>query len=168
MVVFVGAGDIDKTAREWIAAAKARIGRSQAWDTFAESVRSLVSGATKVTREEPLAARTTLRVGGTARVYAEPAGEDDLRHVLSERPRRPRSPVFILGRGSNLIIPDEGVEGLVISLGHKAWSSFEKLADGRVRVGAGLRLKNLCGLAATAGSPVSSSWRAYPEAWGAP
>jgi len=150
MVVFVGAGDIDKTAREWIAAAKARIGRSQAWDTFADSVRSLVSGATRVTREEPLAARTTLRVGGTARVYAEPAGEDDLRHVLS-RAAAAKVAVFILGRGSNLIIPDEGVEGLVISLGHKAWSSFEKLADGRVRVGAGLRLKNLCGLAVTAG-----------------
>jgi UDP-N-acetylenolpyruvoylglucosamine reductase len=59
--------------------------------------------------------------------------------------------VFVLGRGSNLIVPDEGVDGLVICLSHKSWSGFETLPDGRVRAGAGLRLKNLCGLAAAAG-----------------
>jgi UDP-N-acetylenolpyruvoylglucosamine reductase len=57
----------------------------------------------------------------------------------------------MLGRGSNLIVPDEGVDGMVVSLGQKSWSGFEALADGRIRVGAGLRLKNLCGLAAAAG-----------------
>ena len=59
--------------------------------------------------------------------------------------------VFILGRGSNLIVPDEGVDGLVISLAHENWGAFEPRSDGRVWVGAGLRLKNLCGLAAKAG-----------------
>ena len=57
----------------------------------------------------------------------------------------------MLGRGSNLIVPDEGVDGLVISLSQKGWSGFETLSDGRLRAGAGLRLKNLCGLAAAAG-----------------
>ena len=57
----------------------------------------------------------------------------------------------MLGRGSNLIIPDEGVEGLVISLAHESWANFEPRPDGRVWVGAGLRLKNLCGLATKAG-----------------
>lgn len=150
MVVFVGAGDIDRTAREWIAAARIGIERSHGWDSFADSARAGMLPASKLTREEPLAGKTTLRVGGTARVYAEPAGEDDLRRLLSSAAAA-KVPVYILGRGSNLIIPDEGVEGLVVSLGHKAWSAFEKLPDGRVRVGAGLRLKNLCGLAATAG-----------------
>ena len=60
-------------------------------------------------------------------------------------------PVLVLGRGSNLIVPDEGGEGLVICLSHKSWSSFERLPDGRVRAGAGLRLKNFCGLATAAG-----------------
>lgn len=59
--------------------------------------------------------------------------------------------ILMLGRGSNLIVPDEGVDALVISLAHEAWSAFEPRADGRVWVGAGLRLKNLCGLAAKAG-----------------
>jgi len=57
----------------------------------------------------------------------------------------------MLGRGSNLLVPDSGVDAVVISLGHPAWQRFVPEADGRVRVGAGLRLKNLCGLASKAG-----------------
>jgi UDP-N-acetylenolpyruvoylglucosamine reductase len=150
LVVFVGAGDIDQIARAWIEAAKGERARSAGWDRFAESVRPMLSRESTLVRNEPLAMRTTLRVGGAARLYAEPAGEEDLRILLVEA-RKAAVPVFILGRGSNLIVPDEGVDGLVLHLSHKAWSSFETLADGRVRVGAGLRLKNLCGLAAAAG-----------------
>ena len=105
---------------------------------------------TKFKREEPLAAKTTMRVGGAARVYAEPASGPDLQALLREAAARGVE-VFMLGRGSNLIVPDEGVDGLVVSLAHEAWAGFEARADGRVRVGAGLRLKNLCGLAAKAG-----------------
>jgi UDP-N-acetylmuramate--L-alanine ligase/UDP-N-acetylenolpyruvoylglucosamine reductase len=150
LVAFVGAGDIDRTARAWVKAARAAFARSLRWDRFADAVLPMLSRASKLTREEPLAKKTTLRVGGSARIYCEPASEDDLRIVLHEA-RRDGTAVFILGRGSNLIVPDEGVEGLIVSLSHKSWSGFEALSDGRVRVGAGLRLKNLCGLAATAG-----------------
>ncbi len=120
------------------------------WDAWATSLRAQLSSGTKVKREESLANKTTLRVGGAARVYAEPAGAADLQ-VLLRAARADAIDVSILGRGSNLIVPDEGVDGLVVSLAHEAWAGFEPLADGRVRVGAGLRLKNLCGLAAKAG-----------------
>jgi UDP-N-acetylmuramate--alanine ligase len=149
LVVFVGAGDIDQVARAWVEAARGESARAAKWDRFAESVRPLLSGDSTLLRNEPLAPKTTLRVGGSARLYAEPAGEGDLRTLLIEA-KRAALPVFILGRGSNLIVPDEGVGGLVIRLAHKSWSSFEILPDGRVRVGAGLRLKNLCGLASAA------------------
>jgi UDP-N-acetylenolpyruvoylglucosamine reductase len=150
LVAFVGAGDIDRTARAWVGAFRGAIARTLRWDRFAERVRPLLSRDSKLTRDEPLARKTTLRVGGPARLYCEPAGEEDLRTLLLEA-ARDGAPVFVLGRGSNLIVPDEGVEGLVVSLAHKHWSAFEILPDGRVRAGAGLRLKNLCGLAATAG-----------------
>jgi UDP-N-acetylenolpyruvoylglucosamine reductase len=150
LVVFVGAGDIDQSARAWIGAARMQMGRSLAWDRFAESVRPLLSKGARLTRDESLAAKTTLRVGGAARLYAEPSTEDDLRAILLEAAKN-AVPVLVLGRGSNLIVPDEGVEGMVISLSQKSWSGFEILSDGRVRAGAGLRLKNLCGLAAAAG-----------------
>ncbi len=150
VVAFVGAGDIDRTARAWVDAVRAGTARSLKWDGFGDTMRPLLSKASRLTREEPLAKKTTLRVGGAARLFCEPANEDDLRTLLVEA-KREGAPVFLLGRGSNLIIPDEGVEGLIVSLSHKSWSAFETLPDGRVRVGAGLRLKNLCGLAASAG-----------------
>jgi UDP-N-acetylenolpyruvoylglucosamine reductase len=120
------------------------------WDELVTALKPSLSAATKLKREEPLASKTTMRVGGAARVYAEPASLEDLR-VLWREARVRDVELFILGRGSNLIVPDEGVEGLVISLAHAAWNTFEPRPDGRVWVGAGLRLKNLCGLAGKAG-----------------
>jgi UDP-N-acetylmuramate--alanine ligase len=120
------------------------------WDELAAALRAGVAPATSVRREEPLAPKTTMRVGGAARVYAEPAGVADLQSLLRAAAARSVK-VFLLGRGSNLIVPDEGVHGLVIALTHEAWADFTPQADGRVWVGAGLRLKNLCGLAAKAG-----------------
>jgi UDP-N-acetylenolpyruvoylglucosamine reductase len=114
------------------------------------ALKPRVGAATRVKREEPLGPKTTMRVGGAARIYAEPASVADLQALLREAAAR-QVEIFILGRGSNLIVPDEGVDGLVISLAHEAWSAFEPRGDGRVWVGAGLRLKNLCGLAAKAG-----------------
>ncbi len=120
------------------------------WDRLAATLRAVVRDGTTVRREEPLAARTTMRVGGAARLWAEPVSEADLRALLRAAQAEGIA-VHLLGRGSNLIVPDAGVDGLVISLGHEAWSAFTPRADGRVWVGAGLRLKNLCGLAAKAG-----------------
>ncbi|QYM78080.1 UDP-N-acetylmuramate dehydrogenase [Horticoccus luteus] len=141
VVVFVGAGDIERRAREWLAAR---------WDGLAAEISQGVSAATKVRREESLAPKTTMRVGGAARIYVEPATAEDLRAtVAAARARGVRW--LMLGRGSNLVVPDEGVDGVVISLAAAAWATFEARGDGRVWAGAGLRLKNLCGLAAKAG-----------------
>ncbi|KXU34552.1 hypothetical protein AXK12_07290 [Cephaloticoccus capnophilus] len=144
-VAFVGAGNIDAKARAWLALWRARF-----WDEFAQELRGVVSAETKLTREEPLARKTTMLVGGAARVYAEPRSVEELQRVLRSAHAR-GVPVFPIGRGSNLIVPDEGVEGLVISLSAPEWAKFEVREDGRIYVSAGLRLKNLCGLAAKAG-----------------
>ncbi len=150
LVAFVGAGDIDRRAREWLALQEVAAATARRWDEHAAALKARVGEGTRVKREEPLAAKTTLRVGGAARLYAEPASIADLQALLREAKDRGLA-VLLLGRGSNLLVPDEGVDGLVIALNADAWSGFEPLADGRVRVGAGLRLKNLCGLAAKAG-----------------
>jgi len=148
ILAFIGAGDIDAKARDWVAAWRARF-----WENFADGAKKLVSAETKLTREEPLARKTTMLVGGAARVYAEPRNVEELQSLLRFAHSREAGgvPVFPLGRGSNVIVPDEGVEGLVISLNTPEWAKFEVRQDGRVYVSAGLRLKNLCGLAAKAG-----------------
>jgi len=149
-VAFVGAGDIDRQARVWLEERNALAEQDRRWDAAAAGLKAQVSAATRVRREEPLAKKTTLRVGGAARIYAEPASVADLA-ALVRGASAARLPHWVLGRGSNLIVPDEGVDGLVLSLAHESWSRFEPRPDGRLWVGGGLRLKNLCGLAAQAG-----------------
>ncbi len=119
-------------------------------EDFLRAVRGELGVATKLLEYELLGSKTTMRVGGPARVYAEPANLDDLRLLLRQA-KAFGLPVLMLGRGSNLIIPDAGVDGLVISLAHPDWQKFTIQPDGRIWVGAGLRLKNLCGLATKAG-----------------
>jgi UDP-N-acetylenolpyruvoylglucosamine reductase len=150
VVAFVGAGDIDRRARAWLEARAGDARRAGRWDELAAALRARLSASAKVRRDEPLAPRTTLRVGGAARLYAEPADADDLRALL-QTAAAAGAPVFLLGRGSNLIVTDEGVEGIVVALAQEHWSQFAVRPDGRIWVGAGLRLKNLCGLAARAG-----------------
>jgi UDP-N-acetylenolpyruvoylglucosamine reductase len=128
----------------------ATISRETAWAELFGALRTGLALSTKLTERELLGPKTTMRVGGPARIYAEPANEAELQFLLRTAHAH-GLPVFLLGRGSNLLVPDEGVDGLVISLAHPVWQAFEPQADGRVWVGAGLRLKNLCGLAAKAG-----------------
>lgn len=149
-VLFIGAGDIDRAAREFV-----RRIREQSVDEFlfralADVARRVTGPAGYFAEHEPLGAKTTLRVGGPARCYAEPAGEDDLSRLVSEAARI-GVPVLLLGRGSNLLVPDDGVRALVIRLQGPAWQEFTALADGTVWAGAGLRLKELCGIAAAQG-----------------
>ena len=89
----------------------------------------LVSAETLVRRDEPLAKHTTLRVGGPADLYVEPASEEDLAARAEVLP--PRSlPVFVLGRGSNLLVRDGGFRGVVICLAHPRFSRIEVAGDG--------------------------------------
>jgi UDP-N-acetylenolpyruvoylglucosamine reductase len=100
-----------------------------------------VSLATDICRDEPLAKHTTLRVGGPADVYVEPASEDDLAGVLKFCHER-NLPFFVIGRGSNLLVRDGGVRGVMICLAQANFSRIE-VAGERLRCGAGAKLKNV-------------------------
>jgi UDP-N-acetylenolpyruvoylglucosamine reductase len=94
-----------------------------------------------VHENEPLAKRTTLRVGGCADVYVEPATESDLSRVL-QFCRAGRIPHLMLGRGSNLLIRDGGIRGVVICLAAPNFENIE--VDGsELRCGAGVKLKTV-------------------------
>jgi UDP-N-acetylmuramate dehydrogenase len=88
--------------------------------------------------EEPLGARSTLGVGGSAQFYAEVAGEASLLRALTWADERKLS-VTLLGGGSNVVIADRGVAGLVVRIVARS-ERVTTLADGRVElhVGAGL------------------------------
>jgi UDP-N-acetylenolpyruvoylglucosamine reductase len=100
-----------------------------------------VSPATVIRRDEPMARHTTLRVGGPADVYVEPASEVDLAAVVKFCGER-GVPFFVIGRGSNLLVRDGGFRGAVICLSHADFSRVE--IDGkRLCCGAGAKLKSV-------------------------
>ncbi len=108
---------------------------------IAEEIAGRVSSATVIRRDEPLAKHTTLRVGGPADVFVEPANEKDLSAILKFCGERELK-FFVLGRGSNLLVCDGGFRGVVICLAQPEFSKIE--IDGeRLRCGAGARLKNV-------------------------
>ena len=100
-----------------------------------------VSSATVIRRDEPLAKRTTLRVGGPADIYVEPASENELAAVLKFCGERGLK-FFVLGRGSNLLVRDGGFRGVVIGLSHAQFSRVE-IAGERLHCGAGAKLKTV-------------------------
>ena len=100
-----------------------------------------VSCATVIRRDEPMARHTTLRVGGPADRYVEPATEADLAGVLKFCGAH-GVPFFVMGRGSNLLVRDGGFRGVMICLAHPNFGRIEVEGE-RLSCGAGARLKNV-------------------------
>src|SRR3954447_23540446 len=76
---------------------------------------------------------TTLRVGGPAQLFFRPADEADLAFFLKHLPGDIR--VTVVGLGSNLLIRDGGLDGVVIRLPAKTFGAIDILEGNRVRVG---------------------------------
>lgn len=98
---------------------------------------------------QALAPFTWFRVGGPADVVFLPADGDDLAQFLAALP--PSTPVLPIGVGSNLIVRDGGVEGVVIRLAGRAFAQIEPLGEARIRAGAGALDSMLAKGAAKAG-----------------
>ena len=88
----------------------------------------------KLTENAPLAPLVWFKSGGTAEHLFEPADEQDL--VAFLRDLDPQMPVMALGLGSNMIVRDGGVPGVVIRLG-KAFSKIQQLDETTLRCGGG-------------------------------
>jgi UDP-N-acetylmuramate dehydrogenase len=87
----------------------------------------------RLLRDEPLGPFTWFRVGGPADVIFLPADEDDLAGFL--RDLDPSIPVTLLGVGSNTLVRDGGVDGVVIRLG-KPFAAIEPRGENRIYAGA--------------------------------
>jgi UDP-N-acetylmuramate dehydrogenase len=100
---------------------------------FIARLQQQVRGTVKVS--EPLARYSTYRIGGPATLL-QPASAEDVAAAL-KLATDAGVPTFALGLGSNLLLPDDGLDALVIRLG-KGLDKLEPLESGRWRVGAGL------------------------------
>ena len=98
------------------------------------AVAALPKVAGRLTEQAPLAPLVWFKAGGCAEWLLEPKDADDLAHFLGDLD--PAVPVMGLGLGSNLIVRDSGVPGVVVRLG-KAFASVERLDATTLRCGGG-------------------------------
>lgn len=108
------------------------------------------SGFEHIIREnEPIANGTWFRVGGPAQYFAEPTSISELSGLV-RRCRDENVPVRVLGGGSNVLLPDEGVTGLVIHLAAPAFSEI-RVSGKKLIAGGGAKLGHVISTAVREG-----------------
>jgi UDP-N-acetylmuramate dehydrogenase len=118
----------------------------------------------RLVADAAVAEATWFRVGGPAEALFSPADEDDLAYLLSVLPRE--IPVTTIGLGSNLIVRDGGIKGLVVRLGGRAFGSVEIMEGFRLVAGAATPDQYVAKAAATAGVDGLAFLRGVPGSIG--
>ncbi|MGM7701077.1 UDP-N-acetylmuramate dehydrogenase [Pseudalkalibacillus sp. Hm43] len=124
----------------------------------------------KVSQDEPLAKHTTMKIGGPADILVEPNSIEDLKKTV-EIVKDSGLRWTAIGRGSNLLVMDEGIEGVVIKLS-KGMDHLEENGE-EITVGGGYSLvklstimsrKGMAGLEFASGIPGSVGGAVYMNA----
>src|SRR5438094_827551 len=108
---------------------------------IAEKLKAIIGGSGDIRLYEPLAKHTTLRVGGPARFWIEPRDENTFAGLIRFC-RRENLPLFVIGRGSNLLVRDGGIPGVVV---HSSGGDFAKIEvkGNEIIAGVGAKLREV-------------------------
>ncbi len=137
-------------------------------EAIVQQLRDIQVG--KVLVNEPLANHTTMKIGGPADLLVEPSSIENLEKTMKVI-KEHHLPWRAMGRGSNLLVSDKGIEGVVIKLG-KGLDHLE-INETELKVGAGFSLvslsvqiskKGLAGLEFASGIPGSVGGAVYMNA----
>jgi UDP-N-acetylmuramate dehydrogenase len=144
--------------------------RRAALDALAAALRATFGD--RVHEQEPLAPLTTFKVGGPADLFVEPRSADETVRALGLATKH-GVPVTMLGGGSNVLVADAGVRGLII---RPRTSEIHQESETHVRADAGVTInglvrwlitRGLAGLEAWAGTPGTVGGGVYGNAhWG--
>lgn len=91
--------------------------------------------------QEPMRLHTSFRIGGPADLLAKPRSEAELQALLSCASAH-ETPVLLMGNGTNLLVSDAGVRGLVVKT-HDGLSQVQRVGETRVAAGSGVLLSRL-------------------------
>lgn len=105
-------------------------------------IRNIFRG--KVSLNEPLAPFTTFRIGGVADYYVEPEDAQDVLSIVNYMNSK-GLPLYVMGNGSNILISDEGIRGVVINLEKNF--SYLKHEDNKIISGSGVKMAKLADFA---------------------
>ena len=91
-------------------------------------------------QNEPMKNHTSFKIGGCCDYFVIPENTEQLKAVI-DKAKELNIPVFVLGKGSNLLVSDSGIDGIVISM--MGLNNIEVNGD-EITVGAGVSVANLC------------------------
>jgi UDP-N-acetylmuramate dehydrogenase len=132
-------------------------------EALAQKLAAIAKPRGRLLQDQPLADLTWFRVGGPAQVLFTPEDEDDLAQFLAHLP--PEIPVTTIGLGSNLIVRDGGVRGVVIRLG-RGVSAVTVEEGSRIRAGTAVPDVKVARAAQEAAIAGLSFYRGIPGAIG--
>ncbi|MEG6521889.1 UDP-N-acetylmuramate dehydrogenase [Desulfotomaculum sp. 1211_IL3151] len=112
------------------------------YTSLAGELQSLVRGSIRI--NESMRKHTTWKIGGNADVFLDPSDKGDIRQAV-EFARERAVPFTVIGNGSNLLIKDGGIRGLVIKIG-RGMANLS-VNGNRIRAGAGAMLPELAAVA---------------------
>ena len=114
----------------------------------------------KVLEQEPLANHTTMKIGGPADILIIPNRVEAVKDIM-DIVKKHDLPWTVIGRGSNLLVLDEGIRGVVIKLG--AGLDHLEIDGDQVTVGGGYSVVRLATSMSKKECPVSNLQRAFPD-----
>lgn len=125
-----------------------------------------------VRKNEPLAPYTTLKIGGVADIFIEPENLEDLANIVKYKPVD--MPITVLGKGSNVLISDKGIRGIVVHMenccdkvevnGHKIYAEAGAASGKVARSAREVSLTGaefLCGIPGSVGGALKMNAGAY-------
>jgi UDP-N-acetylmuramate--alanine ligase len=116
---------------------------------IAEKLKEIVGEKGDIRLYEPLSKHTTLRVGGPAQFWVEPRNENAFADLIRFC-RQENLALFVIGRGSNLLVRDGGIRGVVV---HPCGGDFDKIDinGAEITAGVGAKLKEIAYAGKSAG-----------------
>lgn len=103
---------------------------------------SLVEKNIKVLKDEPMKNHTTFKIGGNAKYFVLPKDENEIIFALIEAEKFDER-VLVLGNGSNMLVSDNGFDGVIIHIGEEM-SKTELLGDNVIKAQSGALLIRVC------------------------
>lgn len=142
LVLFMGAGDIWKIAEDLVKRLE-----DKSPETNHQNNGLHIHGS--VQTHVPMKKHTYIRVGGEADIFVTAESVEDLKEI-SRYTQKKKLKLFPVGAGSNLLVLDDGIEGIVVKLG-KGFAYRERVGETKLRCGGAVLLPNLARYAAENG-----------------
>lgn len=108
---------------------------------YSSFIRNITSDDCRVLTDSPMSKQTTFKAGGNADIIAFPCTVDALTNILTEA-KKADIPCIIMGNGSNILVRDEGIDGVVVKM--TSLLSDIQVSGTTIKCAAGVSLAKLC------------------------